>query len=66
MTRKERRQAEAAAATRVHPTGYTCKRCDTPAPVGIGYAVTGPNIIVSEYADTIIACDCGHSALPTE
>lgn len=61
MTRKERRKAEAAAATRVHPTGYTCKRCNTPAPVGIGYAVTGPNIATATPAATITTCECGYA-----
>jgi hypothetical protein len=45
------------------PTGYECKRCGGPAPVGVGYWSGGD---VSPDALTVTSCPCGYSGLAPE
>jgi hypothetical protein len=42
----------------VEPTGWACKRCDGPAPTGVGYKLN-----VAAIAD-IDSCMCGYSRMP--
>lgn len=42
-------------------TGYVCKRCNGPAPMGVGYAFQSlPGVVASLSID---ACPCGYSML---
>ncbi|SMY00986.1 hypothetical protein BSP239C_03165 [Brevibacterium sp. 239c] len=39
-------------------TGYICKKCGTPSPIGVGYATSAP-------ANTDLSrCECGYSVAP--
>ncbi|MGO2520106.1 MAG: hypothetical protein ACTH8F_08290 [Microbacterium sp.] len=42
-------------------TGYTCKSCGGPSPIGVGYAITNPTQEDQHASEDRIACDCGHS-----
>lgn len=41
-------------------TGYICKRCGSPAPTGIGYAVSGRN--AAKQSANLNQCRCGYSS----
>ncbi len=63
MTRKEARRAELIAqaikeANGLPTTGFICKECGLPSPVGVGYASMAP-----EQTD-VDACPCGYSVKP--
>lgn len=59
MTRREARLAEAAAAQH---SGYICKTCAGPSPVGIGYAAAGEAAALASHGR--VSCDCGASVDP--
>lgn len=61
MTRREARLAEAARTARTSLTGYICKKCAGPSPVGVGYGDTAPGVTVSAHADDVVQCPCGYS-----
>lgn len=42
--------------------GYICKKCEAPAPVGVGYTAYSPTA-ESESAN-ITSCECGYSQKP--
>lgn len=39
--------------------GFVCKRCGTPAPVGLGYAVAGEEAAAASYGSR--SCRCGYA-----
>lgn len=45
------------------PTGYTCKRCEGPSPIGFGYVDNSltPGVRRSD----VTACPCGYSTTST-
>ena len=67
MTRREARAAREALypahteANAGHPTGYICKKCEGPAPVGVGYVLHGDVRTNPAEAAKITACPCGQS-----
>lgn len=46
-------------AEEAEPTGYICKQCEGPAPMGIGYAAAGTAAAAASAALT--QCGCGYS-----
>ena len=59
MTRKEAKarliQIDIDAANGMPTTGYVCKECEMPSPVGIGYASRAPQMT------DVDSCPCGYS-----
>ncbi len=44
-----------------NPTGYVCKQCGDPSPVGVGYVDTTPG--AADASAALTACGCGYSRL---
>lgn len=44
-------------------TGYMCKVCGRPSPVGVGYVDMRPG--AAQASAALTRCGCGHSQLPT-
>lgn len=42
-------------------TGYICKSCGGPSPIGVGYALTNSTPADERASTDRIACDCGQS-----
>lgn len=42
----------------VSPTGFICKQCEQPSPVGVGYATS------DDFVYNVDACPCGWSVNP--
>ena len=43
-------------------SGYMCKQCGAPSPVGVGYVDTRPG--AAQASEQLEACACGHSRTP--
>ena len=40
-------------------SGYMCKKCGQPAPLGVGYTDTSPG--AAQASQQVTSCPCGHS-----
>lgn len=45
-------------------TGYICKQCGGPSPIGVGY--TSDLVTVSVADNKRVSCDCGYSRKPVQ